>query len=422
MMANTANAEARFAQAMRAAGHVKTAEPIVTAAKIDPFLRKGDFLLGDVGSAPLGISLKKLIEGRLLIQAASGAGKSWTLRRIMEQTAGLVQQILIDPEGEFRSLAKEYEMVVVDATKLDPAAMAVAASRAREHQISLLVDLSELDREDQMKMFAAFVVALIDAPKAHWHPCLVAVDEAHLFAPFGGQATEATSVRKAAIGALVDLMSRGRKRGLCGAIATQRLARLSKSVISEVHNFLIGINTLDLDIRRAAETIGWDARRAFDQLPTMSPGEFVAVGPAFSQASVIAKVGPVVTEHTGAAPELHRPEQIEPDAAAALLDLESLQEASAEDRQVIDANRLPIGIKAARAIIRDPSFPLAGAVWAAVRPMYPNGARLKDLAEHLGVSMSEIAGAMVLLDTYGSVEFLGDGDERAVRPARWMVE
>lgn len=164
------------------------------------------------------------------------------------------------------------------------------------------------------------------------------------------------------------------------------------------------------------------AGRAFDQLPTMSPGEFVAVGPAFSQASVIAKVGPVVTEHTGAAPELHRPEQIEPDAAAALLDLESLQEASADDRQLIDANRLPIGIKAARAIIRDPSFPTAGAVWAAIRPMYPNGARLTDLAGHLGVSISDIAGAVALLDTYGTVEFMGEAEERAVRPARWMVE
>jgi uncharacterized protein len=421
-MSRTANAEERFSQAMRAAGHRKLGDQPKPTATVEPFLRKGDFHLGDVGATPLGISLKKLIDGRLLIQAASGAGKSWTLRRIMEQTAGLVQQILIDPEGEFRSLAKEYELLVVDATKLDPAAMAVAAGRAREHQISLLVDLSELDREEQMKMFASFVSALVDSPKAHWHPCIVAVDEAHLFAPFGGQAAEATSVRKAAISALVDLMSRGRKRGLCGCIATQRLARLSKSVASEVHNFLIGINTLDLDIRRAAETIGWDASRAFDKLPMMTPGEFVAVGPAFSQASVIAKVGPVVTEHTGAAPELHRPEQMEPDAAAALLDLESLQEASAEDRRMIDVNRLPVGIKAARAIIRDPSFPVAGAVWGAIRPMYPDGARIIDLAEHLGVSLSDIAGAVALLDTYGAVDFLGEGEERAVRPARWMVE
>ena len=41
------------------------------------------------------------------------------------------------------------------------------------------------------------------------------------------------AVRKAATGAIVDLMSRG-KRELTGVLATWRLARLSKSVVSEV--------------------------------------------------------------------------------------------------------------------------------------------------------------------------------------------
>ena len=34
-----------------------------------------------------------------------------------------------------------------------------------------------------------------------------------------------------------------------------RLARLSKSVVPEVAKFLIGVNTLDLDVKRATETI-----------------------------------------------------------------------------------------------------------------------------------------------------------------------
>jgi uncharacterized protein len=61
-------------------------------------------------------------------------------------------------------------------------------------------------------------------------------------------------------------------------LATQRLARLSKSVVSEVHNFLIGVDTLDLDVKRAAETIGWETRKAYDRLPVLQPGEFVACG------------------------------------------------------------------------------------------------------------------------------------------------
>jgi hypothetical protein len=44
------------------------------------------------------------------------------------------------------------------------------------------------------------------------------------------------------------------------------------------HNFLIGVNTLDLDVKRAAETIGWETRKAYDRLPVLQPGEFVACG------------------------------------------------------------------------------------------------------------------------------------------------
>jgi uncharacterized protein len=35
-----------------------------------------------------------LLDGQLLIQ---GAGKTWTLRRLMEQSAGRIQQIIVDP-------------------------------------------------------------------------------------------------------------------------------------------------------------------------------------------------------------------------------------------------------------------------------------------------------------------------------------
>lgn len=197
----------------------------------------------------IGLDLARLLDGRMLVQGASGAGKSWTLRRLIEQTAGRVQQIIVDPEGEFRSISEAYGHFHVEAYKLDTAALAVLAARVRAHRISVLLDMSELDREGQLQAIAAFFEALVNAPRAHWHACLVFVDEAHLFAPFGGQSSAATSVRRAAIGAVVDLMSRGRKRGLAGVLATQRLARLAKSVASEMHNFLVGMNTLDLDNR-----------------------------------------------------------------------------------------------------------------------------------------------------------------------------
>lgn len=150
-------------------------------------IREADIDLGkaELGEA-IGLDLARLLDGRMLVQGASGAGKSWTLRRLIEQTVGRVQQIIVDPEGEFRSISETYGHFHVEAHKLDISALAVLAARVRAHRISVLLDMSELDREGQLQAISAFFEALVNAPRAHWHACLVFVDEAHLFAPFGG--------------------------------------------------------------------------------------------------------------------------------------------------------------------------------------------------------------------------------------------
>lgn len=366
----------------------------------------------------IGFDLAKLLDGRLLVQGASGAGKSWTLRRILERTLGRIQQIVIDPEGEFKSLADEMGLVLVEGHRLDIAAIEMLAQRVREHRVSIVLDLSDLDRTRQMMAVAAFLTGLIEAPREHWHPALVVADEAHLFAPFGGQGSEPPSVRKQSIGAVSDLMSRGRKRGLCGVLATQRLARLAKSVVSEAFNFLIGLNTLDLDIRRAAETIGWDARRAFDRLPTLEPGEFVATGPAFSRSPVVLKVGSITTLHRGARPALSAPQDIDTQTAERRLDLGALLEASAqEDRE----EKMPVGLKAVRVFIRNPAFGNAGRIWRELLPLAPDGARLADIAQHLSLEFDQVASSAALLDSVGALEFDGAGKDTSVRIRKDMV-
>lgn len=380
--------------------------PPVMALPPRPALRAGDIHLGDGPAGPIGVDLPKLLAGRLLIQGASGAGKSWTLRRLLEQSVDRVQQVIVDPEGEFRELAEAYDHLVLDAHLLDSAACGLAARRAREHRISVLLNLSELDREGQMKAVAAVLSALV---------------EAHLFAPFGGQSSETTAVRKAAIAAVTDLMSRGRKRGLCGVLATQRLARLSKSVVSEAQNVLVGLNTLDLDIRRAAETIGWDARRGFDRLPLLMPGQFVAVGPAFSNSPETVSVGPVKTQHRGAQPQLDDTAMlIDPSEAAKLIDLDALLEMSQADQEVREEKAFLPGLKAVRGFLREPAFIVASRIWAALRPLAPAGAAVDDLAEHLDAGADEVMAGLALLDSFGAVEFRDEGAGRSVRIAQDM--
>jgi len=370
-----------------------------------PVLSPNAIVLGtleDRAHIPLGLDLVKLLEGRALIQGISGAGKSWLLRRLLEQAWGRIQEIVIDPEGEFRSLADTLGMVHVEARHLDGTALAELGRRVREHRISLVLDLSDMDRAEQMMAVAAFFLALIECPRDFWHPTLVAIDEAHLFAPFGGEASIGTAVRKAAIGAVVDLMSRGRKRGLAGVLATQRLARLSKSVASEVHNFLIGLNTLDLDVKRAAETIGWDARKGFDRLPLLTPGHFIATGPGFTLSPVGIAVGPVQSQHRGAMPALTAPAPVTTDQARALLALDSLQDAEAAAQD----GRGDSAFRAVRSFIRAKAAPLALQVWTELAKLAPDGASIPGLVQHFAVKRPDVAAALELLERYDAIETL----------------
>ena len=61
---------------------------------------------------PINIDIPCLIETRCLVQANSGAGKSWLLRRLLEQTHGKVQQIVLDVEGEFSSLREKFDYIL----------------------------------------------------------------------------------------------------------------------------------------------------------------------------------------------------------------------------------------------------------------------------------------------------------------------
>ncbi len=216
---------------------------------------------------PLLMDLEELLSTRLLVQGNSGSGKSHLLRRILEQSAGLVQQAIIDPEGDFGSFAERYGHVVVDAAR-SAGELQRIAQRIRQHRASVILDLEGLDADDQMLCAASFLNGLFDADRDHWYPMLIAVDEAQLFAPaVGGEMSD--EARRASLGAMTNLMCRGRKRGLAGIIATQRLAKLAKNVAAEASNFLMGRTFLDIDMARAADLLGLERRQA--ELSAISP-------------------------------------------------------------------------------------------------------------------------------------------------------
>ncbi len=253
------------------------------------------------GGASVGLNLEELLATRLLVQGNSGSGKSHLLRRLLEQSAALVQQIIIDPEGDFVSLAEKFGHLTIDGARTEAELTGIAA-RVRQHRVSAVLNLEGLDMEQQMRCAAAFLGGLFEIERDYWYPVLVVVDEAQLFAPaVAGDVSD--EARKVSLGAMTNLMCRGRKRGLAGVIATQRLAKLAKNVAAEASNFLMGRTFLDIDMARAADLLGMDRRQA-EMFRELERGHFVALGPALSRRPLPVVIGAVETKAQSANPKL----------------------------------------------------------------------------------------------------------------------
>ena len=134
----------------------------------------------------------------------------------------------------------------------------------------------------------------MNAPKRLWHPVLFEVDEAHKFCPEKG---EGESEAKEG---MLSLASDGRKYGFCAIFATQRLSKLDKSAASELTNVLVGPTFLDIDLQRAHKALGIipkDQAAFNEQMKTIAPGHFWALGRAISKQRVLVTVGAIQTTH-----------------------------------------------------------------------------------------------------------------------------
>lgn len=264
-------------------------------------------IIGQHENKSVRLNLDILMRTRLLIQADSGGGKSWLLRRLAEELFGKVQVILVDPEGEFATLREKFGYVLVGKggeTATDPRSAALVAHRLLELRASAICDIYELKHKQRHEWVRLFLEALTDIPKNLWgRQVVIIVDEAHMFCPEKGKG------ESEAYGAMVDLCTRGRKRGFCAVFATQRLGQLSKDASSQLQNRLIGPTFEDINRKRAAEVLGvlkTEERQFFKEIQLLEPGNFFALGRAISTERILVSVGEVGTTH----PEMGSTKQI----------------------------------------------------------------------------------------------------------------
>ena len=250
-------------------------------------------VLGKTKKGKLNVDIKTLISTRMLIQANSGGGKSYAIRKLLEETHGAVQQIVLDSEGEFSTLREKLDYLICAPKGADviatPQTATVLARTLLELGTSAIIDIYELKAHERPRFIRLFLDAMMNAPKKLWHPVMTVIDEAHVYCPEKGKA-EST-------GAVIDLATRGRKRGYCAVLATQRLSKLHKDTAAELLNKLIGRTGLDIDVKRAADELGMTPKDAIANLRPIKAGTFYAFGPALSLEVEKVVIGKVKTTH-----------------------------------------------------------------------------------------------------------------------------
>jgi uncharacterized protein len=270
------------------------------------------FTIGVSDSKNVKVDAMVLSDTRALINASSGLGKSWLMRLIAENVASSIQTIIVDPEGEFPTLREKFDMLIVSENgdlHADIRSARLLARRLAETGVSAVIDIYDLPgKEDPWLKRRMFVAELIDEwmnlPKKLYHPMIMMLDEAHQFAQekpsndfmmWQGKKVYPSLLSRSAVR---SMMSAGRKRGIGGILATQRISKIDKDSIADVRNWFVGGSTLDIDQQRAGDILGMTKAEATVTLRDLEPGTFFAFGPAIEGKGVIQFTsGAVQTTH-----------------------------------------------------------------------------------------------------------------------------
>jgi uncharacterized protein len=232
---------------------------------------------------PLDVDVPTLLETRLLVQGSSGSGKTWLLFDILQQLYGLIQQLVVDKEGQFARLRAKYDYLLIGPDGEIPidfskGAIELLLRKVLEMQVNAIWDLSDLTPHQQKEYVArlATAAAHLSGRSGLWDQMrLFVLDEAQFFAPQGGSNKDNPSLQ-----ALIELTSLGRKRGFAPIMATQRVEKLNKDISDLLENRLIGRSGTSSAVA-AAKLLDFD-KHGRKNLSGMETGTWYAYGPALS--------------------------------------------------------------------------------------------------------------------------------------------
>lgn len=196
-----------------------------------------------------GLSLPMdVVTQTLAVLAKRRAGKSYAMRRLVEQLFKAGQQIvLVDPKGDQWGIRSSADgkapglpMMILGGERgdipLEASSGEIVAKLVVEERISVLLDLSPFRKHEVSTFMTAFLENLyrLKAREIYRTPMMLVIDEADAIAPQKPQKGE-----ERMLGAAEDIVRRGGQRGIGCVLVTQRSAVLNKNVLTQAQILIV---------------------------------------------------------------------------------------------------------------------------------------------------------------------------------------
>ncbi len=217
------------------------------------------------------------------ILARKGAGKTHTASVIAEEMLDQGLPIVVfDPLGVWWGLRSDYPVVILGGehadVPLEPSAGKIVAEFAVAERVPIILDLVEMGEMEMCRLVGDFAKRFYQLNREAVH---IFVDEADAFAPQSG----AKGPRAVCLGAMQNIVRRGRSKGIGTTMITQRSAVLNKDLLTQAE-CLIAMQTTGPHDLKAIE--GWiryqddiEPQEILKQLPRLKQGEAFVYSPAW---------------------------------------------------------------------------------------------------------------------------------------------
>jgi hypothetical protein len=254
-------------------------------------------MIGATDTQDIEIDAQELVTGRTCIIAQSGAGKSWGIAVLCEQLLQMnIGFCIIDTEGEYASLKDVFPAIWVgsDANcdknidQMTAQELTQLLHEAIYSRDAIIFDVSETDMRERVTLLADTLYQIESHVR---QPFLLIVEEADKFIPQSGE-----SIRE-----IEEISRRGRKRGLGLMIATQRPSLVTKNVLSQCNNQIIGKLSIENDLKSVR--LFFSSVKEVNELTELTPGEFFIMG-GLSHGKTKMHFHARICEHRGLTPQL----------------------------------------------------------------------------------------------------------------------